>query len=97
MGLGGRTTALGVKIGVNHRHPASYFVEVSVSCLATRRGRLIWVENDRDAINLSRAGLKKIINLPLTDKNVLSLRAGDIVSLKRRYCHRRGTWCINIL
>ncbi|PKL47777.1 MAG: fumarate hydratase [Nitrospira bacterium HGW-Nitrospira-1] len=42
MGLGGRTTALGVKIGVNHRHPASYFVDVSVSCWAARRGRLIW-------------------------------------------------------
>lgn len=42
MGFGGRTTALGVKIGVNHRHPASYFVDVSVSCWATRRGRLIW-------------------------------------------------------
>lgn len=42
MGLGGRTTALGVKIGVNHRHPASYFVDVAVSCWATRRGRLIW-------------------------------------------------------
>jgi tartrate/fumarate subfamily iron-sulfur-dependent hydro-lyase alpha chain len=42
MGLGGRITALGVKIGVNHRHPASYFVDVSVSCWATRRGRLIW-------------------------------------------------------
>ncbi len=41
-GLGGGTTALGVKIGVNHRHPASYFVDVSVSCWATRRGRLIW-------------------------------------------------------
>ncbi len=41
-GLGGRTTALGVKIGVNHRHPASYFVDVSVSCWANRRGRLIW-------------------------------------------------------
>ncbi len=41
-GLGGRTTALGVKIGVNHRHPASYFVDVSVSCWAHRRGRLIW-------------------------------------------------------
>ena len=42
MGLGGRTTALGVKIGVNHRHPASFFVDVSVSCWTTRRGRLIW-------------------------------------------------------
>jgi fumarate hydratase class I len=41
-GLGGRTTALGIKVGVNHRHPASYFVDVSVSCWATRRGRLIW-------------------------------------------------------
>lgn len=41
-GLGGETTALGVKIGVNHRHPASYFVDVSVGCWATRRGRLIW-------------------------------------------------------
>lgn len=42
MGLGGRKTALGVKIGVNHRHPASYFVDVSVGCWAMRRGRLIW-------------------------------------------------------
>ncbi len=41
-GLGGGTTAMGVKVGVNHRHPASYFVDVSVSCWATRRGRLIW-------------------------------------------------------
>lgn len=41
-GLGGKTTALGVKIGSAHRHPASYFVDVSVSCWATRRGRLIW-------------------------------------------------------
>ncbi|MEC4676149.1 MAG: fumarate hydratase [Nitrospirota bacterium] len=42
LGLGGESTAIGVKIGVNHRHPASYFVDVSVSCWANRRGRLIW-------------------------------------------------------
>lgn len=42
LGFGGKTTAIGVKIGVNHRHPASYFVDVSVSCWANRRGRLIW-------------------------------------------------------
>jgi len=42
MGLGGKSTALGVKIGVNHRHPASYFVDVSFGCWAMRRGRLIW-------------------------------------------------------
>ncbi|TAN40630.1 MAG: fumarate hydratase [Nitrospirae bacterium] len=41
-GFGGKTTVLGVKIGVNHRHPASYFVDVSLSCWADRRGRLIW-------------------------------------------------------
>jgi tartrate/fumarate subfamily iron-sulfur-dependent hydro-lyase alpha chain len=42
IGLGGRTTALAVKIGINHRHPASYFVDVSVSCWADRRARMIW-------------------------------------------------------
>ncbi len=42
LGVGGRTTALGVKIGINHRHPESYLVDVSLSCWANRRGRLIW-------------------------------------------------------
>ncbi len=42
IGLGGNTTLLGAKIGICHRHPASYFVDVSVSCWANRRGRLIW-------------------------------------------------------
>ena len=39
VGLGGRTTAIGVKIGVNHRHPAAYFVDVSLFCWASRRAR----------------------------------------------------------
>ncbi len=42
MGLGGKTTATGVKIGVNHRHVSSYVVDVSVCCWLHRRGRLIW-------------------------------------------------------
>jgi fumarate hydratase class I len=42
LGFGGRTTALGVKIGVTHRHPASYFVDISLSCWADRRARLKW-------------------------------------------------------
>ena len=42
MGLGGRSTAIGVKIGANHRHPASYFVDVSFGCWAHRRGTLLW-------------------------------------------------------
>jgi fumarate hydratase class I len=41
LGFGGKTTAIGVKIGVNHRHPASYFVDISLSCWADRRARLI--------------------------------------------------------
>lgn len=46
LGLGGKTTAIGVKIGVNHRHPASYFVDVSVCCWADRRARLTWKMKD---------------------------------------------------
>ena len=37
MGLGGKTTLLGVKIAGACRHPASFFVTVSYSCWATRR------------------------------------------------------------
>jgi fumarate hydratase, class I len=37
MGLAGRTTALAVKVGKQHRHPASYFVAVSFMCWACRR------------------------------------------------------------
>jgi fumarate hydratase class I len=47
LGLGGKTTAIGVKIAVNHRHPASYFVDVSIACWADRRARLIWREKLR--------------------------------------------------
>lgn len=41
-GFGGKTTAIGVKIAAAHRHPASYFVDISFSCWANRRGRLVW-------------------------------------------------------
>jgi fumarate hydratase, class I len=37
MGFGGKTTLLGVKIGVLNRLPASYFVTVSYMCWAFRR------------------------------------------------------------
>lgn len=42
LGLGGATTAIGVKIGRGHRHPGSYFVDVSLACWANRRGSLVW-------------------------------------------------------
>ncbi len=37
MGFGGRTTLLGVKVGVRDRLPASYFVSVCYMCWADRR------------------------------------------------------------
>ena len=37
MGLGGKTTLLGVRIGCAGRHPACYYVTLSYSCWATRR------------------------------------------------------------
>ncbi len=42
MGFGGVTTVLGVKAASNHRHPATYLVDVSFSCWASRRGTLLW-------------------------------------------------------
>ncbi|MBD3262408.1 MAG: fumarate hydratase [Candidatus Altiarchaeales archaeon] len=39
MGLGGRTTALAVKIGFEDRHPASFFVAVVFGCWALRRNK----------------------------------------------------------
>jgi len=39
---GGSATALGVKIGLNHRHPRAAYLDVSLLCWNTRRGKLIW-------------------------------------------------------
>lgn len=40
MGFGGKTTVLGVKIGTQHRLPASYFVSVAYMCWANRRASM---------------------------------------------------------
>lgn len=39
--LGGKTTALGLKIGANHVHPSGYYVDVTLLCWNTRRAMLI--------------------------------------------------------
>jgi len=39
-GLGGKATAIAVKIGPLHRHPASFFVDISFCCWACRRWKL---------------------------------------------------------
>lgn len=41
MGFGGKTSVLGVKIGAQHRLPASYFVSVAYMCWANRRARMM--------------------------------------------------------
>lgn len=41
MGFGGQTTVLGVKVGVQHRLPACYFVSVAYMCWAARRATMI--------------------------------------------------------
>lgn len=40
MGFGGQTTLLGVKIGILHRLPASYFVSVAYMCWANRHASM---------------------------------------------------------
>jgi fumarate hydratase class I len=40
MGFGGKSTVLGVKVGIRHRLPACYFVSVSYTCWAYRRRSL---------------------------------------------------------
>jgi fumarate hydratase class I len=40
MGFGGQTTVLGVKVGAQHRLPASYFVSVAYMCWANRRASM---------------------------------------------------------
>jgi fumarate hydratase class I len=40
MGLGGKTTAIAVKIATGVRHPATYFVGISIGCWCMRRQSL---------------------------------------------------------
>jgi fumarate hydratase, class I len=40
MGFGGKTTVLGVKVGAQHRLPASYFVSIAYMCWANRRAAM---------------------------------------------------------
>jgi len=45
LGLGGKTTLLGVKIGKLHRLPASFFVTISYMCWECRRRTLSWQQD----------------------------------------------------
>jgi len=60
MGFGGRTTALGVKIGVRHRLPASFFVSVAYMCWACRRGGVV-ISNDKASFSQVTQKARKYI------------------------------------
>ncbi|MDX1612987.1 MAG: fumarate hydratase [Candidatus Promineifilaceae bacterium] len=52
MGFGGETTVLGVKVGAQHRLPASYFVSIAYMCWANRRASMdVNLENGALEIN----------------------------------------------
>lgn len=54
MGFGGKTSVLGVKVGVQHRLPASYFVSVAYMCWANRRARMT-IQLDGDQVEVHYA------------------------------------------
>jgi fumarate hydratase class I len=52
MGFGGQTTLLGVKVGAQHRLPASYFVSVAYMCWADRRASMdVTLDNGEVGVN----------------------------------------------
>jgi fumarate hydratase class I len=77
MGLGGKTTLLGCKIGKSHRVPASFFVSVAYNCWAYRRlGILVDTENGaviswqfRDSVQIDR--MSEGEGIPLTGSEVV--------------------------
>jgi len=55
MGFGGKTTVLGVKIGVAHRLPASFFVSIAYMCWANRRASLTAELEDGNVVEVKHA------------------------------------------
>ncbi len=100
MGFGGETTLLGCKIGVYNRLPASFFVSVAYNCWAFRRagvkintangeitewqyreGEKLSMNPDRNGIDFSN---EIVLNTPLTEEKVRSLKVGDVVRITGR-------------
>lgn len=97
MGFGGNVTLLGCKVGVQNRLPASYFVSVAYNCWAYRRlavrvdiatGAITkWLYRSENPARLGAdeglpvTGREVLLNTPLSDEAVRSLRVGDVVLL----------------
>lgn len=97
-GLGGQTTLLDCRIASLPRHPACFFVTLAYSCWATRRAKIVldstgkissksWSNSDR-TISLAELVCNdkpaKKIQLPISEKAVRELRAGDLVAISGR-------------
>ncbi|MFH0776120.1 MAG: FumA C-terminus/TtdB family hydratase beta subunit [Patescibacteria group bacterium] len=92
-GLGGRTTLLDCRVAALPRHPASFFVTLAYSCWATRRAKIVL---DSAGKILQKDSLKKFlsmeldlgeikkIQLPISEKEIRQLRAGDLVAVSGR-------------
>ncbi len=90
MGLSGKTTILDCKISSSHRIPASFFVTVSYMCWASRRANIIVNKkgeiiknNFNSKIIKQTTSLKDIkkINFPISEKEVRTLKVGDMLLL----------------
>ncbi|MEM3399828.1 MAG: FumA C-terminus/TtdB family hydratase beta subunit [Candidatus Micrarchaeia archaeon] len=91
LGLGGKTTAISVKIAFAHRHVASYFVAIAFSCWACRRGEMAYdLRNGKIRYKIGNTKKThtpvipvrfKKIKLPPNEEEIKQLRVGDFVSL----------------
>ncbi|MEP6757008.1 MAG: FumA C-terminus/TtdB family hydratase beta subunit [Chthonomonadales bacterium] len=96
MGFGGAVTLLGCKIGAINRLPASFFVSVAYNCWAYRRLG-VRINPETGEINswkfradhptdmsdglIAKTGKEIILQTPVSDEQVRSLKVGDMVIL----------------
>jgi fumarate hydratase, class I len=97
MGLGGRVTLLGCKVGTLNRLPSTFLVTVVYNCWALRRvGAVLdsksgaikrWIHGGSGAQRLALqtrlplTGRERTLKTPLSDREVRDLRIGDVVLL----------------
>ena len=100
MGFGGNSTLIGCKIGKYHRLPASFFVSVAYDCWAFRRlgveinadtGAIsTWMYRDADPKDMAKqegiplTGREVVLNPPISEEQIRSLKVGDIVLISGR-------------
>jgi len=92
-GLGGRTTLLDCRIDSLPRHPASFFLTLAYSCWAMRWGKIVLSSSGKILKNnfskkvlLDNFEIKKAkkIQLPVSEKEIRKLRAGEVIAISGR-------------